>query len=130
MFAYELQRRLTAADAHTISVAAHPEAVRTDLQRHLAGPIKVIANAMMILRGQLMPGWARWRRCGRPPTRPRAAGGTTDLTGSRAGRGTRSALAPAPAPTTLTPSSAYGLNQSGSPGSSTNSPPTPPAIEP
>jgi hypothetical protein len=52
MFAYELQRRLTAADAQTISVAAHPGAVRIGLQRHLPGPVKVIANAMMILRGQ------------------------------------------------------------------------------
>jgi NAD(P)-dependent dehydrogenase (short-subunit alcohol dehydrogenase family) len=52
MFAYELQRRLTAIDAQTISVAAHPGAVRTDLQRYLAGPIKIIGNAMMILRGQ------------------------------------------------------------------------------
>jgi NAD(P)-dependent dehydrogenase (short-subunit alcohol dehydrogenase family) len=34
MFTYELQRRLAAAGASTIAVAAHPGGVRTDLMRH------------------------------------------------------------------------------------------------
>jgi NAD(P)-dependent dehydrogenase (short-subunit alcohol dehydrogenase family) len=36
LFAYELQRRLAAAGAPTISVAAHPGTARTELTRHLA----------------------------------------------------------------------------------------------
>lgn len=35
MFTYELQRRLSAAGAHTIAVAAHPGNARTDLVRHM-----------------------------------------------------------------------------------------------
>jgi hypothetical protein len=38
MFAYELRRRLTAADAQIFRSPAHPGAVRTGLQRHLPGP--------------------------------------------------------------------------------------------
>jgi NAD(P)-dependent dehydrogenase (short-subunit alcohol dehydrogenase family) len=34
LFTYELQRRLAAASASTIAVAAHPGWARTDLQRH------------------------------------------------------------------------------------------------
>jgi NAD(P)-dependent dehydrogenase (short-subunit alcohol dehydrogenase family) len=52
MFAYELQRRLDAAGAPTISVAVHPGTVRTDLQRHAAGATRVTGNALMRLLGQ------------------------------------------------------------------------------
>jgi NAD(P)-dependent dehydrogenase (short-subunit alcohol dehydrogenase family) len=52
MFAYELQRRLAAADVATISVAAHPGTVRSDLQRHVTGPAKTAGNALMRLLGQ------------------------------------------------------------------------------
>jgi NAD(P)-dependent dehydrogenase (short-subunit alcohol dehydrogenase family) len=37
MFTYELQRRLSAAAAQTIALAAHPGTARTDLTRHLSG---------------------------------------------------------------------------------------------
>ncbi len=37
MFAYDLQRRLAAAGAKTISVAAHPGVAATELQRHVPG---------------------------------------------------------------------------------------------
>src|ERR1700752_1303125 len=36
MFTYELQRRLAAARAQTIALAAHPGTARTDLTRHLS----------------------------------------------------------------------------------------------
>jgi NAD(P)-dependent dehydrogenase (short-subunit alcohol dehydrogenase family) len=52
MFAYELQRRLDAAGAAAISVAAHPGTVRSDLQRHIAGATRVTGNALMRLLGQ------------------------------------------------------------------------------
>ncbi|MBX7454745.1 SDR family NAD(P)-dependent oxidoreductase [Mycolicibacterium sp. 3033] len=37
MFTYELQRRLAAADAETIAVAAHPGISNTELMRHVPG---------------------------------------------------------------------------------------------
>lgn len=37
MFAYDLQRRLAAANAKTISVAAHPGVAATELSRHIPG---------------------------------------------------------------------------------------------
>jgi NAD(P)-dependent dehydrogenase (short-subunit alcohol dehydrogenase family) len=37
MFAYDLQRRLSAANAKTISVAAHPGVAATELVRHVPG---------------------------------------------------------------------------------------------
>ena len=37
MFAYELQRRLAAADADTIAVACHPGISNTELMRHIPG---------------------------------------------------------------------------------------------
>jgi len=37
MFAYDLQRRLTAAKAKTIAVAAHPGVAATELSRHVPG---------------------------------------------------------------------------------------------
>ena len=41
MFTYELQRRLTAASAPTIAVAAHPGGSDTDLMRHLPPVLRV-----------------------------------------------------------------------------------------
>jgi NAD(P)-dependent dehydrogenase (short-subunit alcohol dehydrogenase family) len=43
MFTYELQRRLTAAKAQTIALAAHPGTARTDLTRHMSA----LSNAAM-----------------------------------------------------------------------------------
>jgi NAD(P)-dependent dehydrogenase (short-subunit alcohol dehydrogenase family) len=43
MFTYELQRRLSAAGAETIAVAAHPGTARTDLTRHMSA----LSNAAM-----------------------------------------------------------------------------------
>ena len=37
MFAYDLQRRLVATNAETISVAAHPGISNTELMRHIPG---------------------------------------------------------------------------------------------
>jgi NAD(P)-dependent dehydrogenase (short-subunit alcohol dehydrogenase family) len=37
MFSYELQRRLAAAGAETISIAAHPGISNTELMRHIPG---------------------------------------------------------------------------------------------
>jgi NAD(P)-dependent dehydrogenase (short-subunit alcohol dehydrogenase family) len=42
MFTYELQRRLDAAGAHTIAVAAHPGNAHTDLIRHLPQWIQAV----------------------------------------------------------------------------------------
>ena len=47
MFTYELQRRLAAAGAPTIALAAHPGTSRTDLVRHLSGPSRAAANAQL-----------------------------------------------------------------------------------
>ena len=47
MFTYELQRRLAAAGAPTIALAAHPGTSRTDLVRHLSGPGRAVANAQL-----------------------------------------------------------------------------------
>jgi NAD(P)-dependent dehydrogenase (short-subunit alcohol dehydrogenase family) len=47
MFTFELQRRLAAAGAPTIAVAAHPGTSRTQLARHLRGPARFVANAQL-----------------------------------------------------------------------------------
>ena len=51
MFAYDLQRRLAAAKAKTISVAAHPGVAATELTRHLPGMglpgIKWLAGSLL-----------------------------------------------------------------------------------
>jgi NAD(P)-dependent dehydrogenase (short-subunit alcohol dehydrogenase family) len=47
MFTYELQRRLAAAGAPTIALAAHPGTSRTDLVRHLSGPSRAVVNAQL-----------------------------------------------------------------------------------
>jgi len=68
LFAYELQRRLAAGGAKTISVAAHPGGARSELNRHmpwvfrgpswgLARPIthSVEAGALPLVRAALDP---------------------------------------------------------------------------
>jgi NAD(P)-dependent dehydrogenase (short-subunit alcohol dehydrogenase family) len=45
MFTYELQRRLAAAGAPTIALAAHPGSSRTELGRHLPGVGRLMAHA-------------------------------------------------------------------------------------
>jgi NAD(P)-dependent dehydrogenase (short-subunit alcohol dehydrogenase family) len=52
MFTYELQRRLASAGAPTIAVALEPGAVRTELQRHMAGGMHVVGNLLMRALGQ------------------------------------------------------------------------------
>lgn len=52
MFTYELQRRLAEAGAPTIAVALEPGAVRTDLQRHATGAMRVIGDLLMRALGQ------------------------------------------------------------------------------
>jgi NAD(P)-dependent dehydrogenase (short-subunit alcohol dehydrogenase family) len=51
MFAYELQRRLSAANAKTIAVAAHPGVSNTELMRHVPGSslpgVKLLAGLVL-----------------------------------------------------------------------------------
>ena len=78
MFTYELQRRLSAAGARTIALAAHPGTARTDLSRHLSG----VAQAAMSSRFSALNSW--WVQDGsmgalptlRAATDPDAIGGT------------------------------------------------------
>jgi len=78
MFTYELQRRLAAAHAQTIALAAHPGTARTDLARHLPG----FAQSAMSPRLGLLNSW--WVQDGsmgalptlRAATDPDAIGGT------------------------------------------------------
>ncbi len=78
MFTYELQRRLSAAGAHTIALAAHPGTARTDLTRHMSG----LAQAAMSSRFSALN--SRWVQDGsmgalptlRAATDPAAIGGT------------------------------------------------------
>ncbi len=44
LFTYELQRRLTAARAPTIALAAHPGSARTELMRHTPAPLRLLAG--------------------------------------------------------------------------------------
>jgi NAD(P)-dependent dehydrogenase (short-subunit alcohol dehydrogenase family) len=44
LFAFELQRRLSAAGAETISLAAHPGYAQTGLLRHLPGPVRIASE--------------------------------------------------------------------------------------
>ena len=46
LFTYELQRRLTAAGAPTIAVAAHPGGSSTELTRHLPGFVRPLNNTL------------------------------------------------------------------------------------
>jgi NAD(P)-dependent dehydrogenase (short-subunit alcohol dehydrogenase family) len=78
MFTYELQRRLSAARAQTIALAAHPGTARTELARHLPG----FAQASMSSRFHAVNSW--WVQDGsmgalptlRAATDPDAIGGT------------------------------------------------------
>jgi NAD(P)-dependent dehydrogenase (short-subunit alcohol dehydrogenase family) len=78
MFTYELQRRLAAARAQTIALAAHPGTARTDLTRHLSA----ISQAALSPRFGLLNSW--WVQDGsmgalptlRAATDPEAIGGT------------------------------------------------------
>jgi NAD(P)-dependent dehydrogenase (short-subunit alcohol dehydrogenase family) len=47
MFTHELQRRLAAAGAPTIALAAHPGTSRTQLVRHMRGPARAVVNAQL-----------------------------------------------------------------------------------
>tara|TARA_R110002049_G_scaffold232354_8_gene404939 strand:- start:840 stop:1745 length:906 start_codon:yes stop_codon:yes gene_type:complete len=49
LFGYELQRRLSAANADTISVMAHPGIAETELSRYVPGPLKMLMPLMMPL---------------------------------------------------------------------------------
>jgi NAD(P)-dependent dehydrogenase (short-subunit alcohol dehydrogenase family) len=78
MFTYELQRRLAAARAQTIALAAHPGTARTDLTRHLSS---VSQRAMSPQFGFLNSWWVQDGRMGALPTLraatdPEAIGGT------------------------------------------------------
>jgi NAD(P)-dependent dehydrogenase (short-subunit alcohol dehydrogenase family) len=53
MFTYELQRRLEAARAQTIALAAHPGTARTELTRHMSG----IAQSAMSPRFAMLNSW-------------------------------------------------------------------------
>ena len=78
MFTYELQRRLAAAGAGTIALAAHPGTARTDLARHMSP----VAQAAMSPRfGVLNSWWVQDATMGALPTLraatdPAAVGGT------------------------------------------------------
>jgi len=114
MFTYELQRRLAAAGAPTVALAAHPGVAFTDLTRHLPA---VLQSAYRPSRGcsPRAPRWARCPYCARPPTRPPSAGSTTGPPGCPRSRGTRCACPRPPGPATRTPSGGCGPNPSGSP---------------
>jgi NAD(P)-dependent dehydrogenase (short-subunit alcohol dehydrogenase family) len=55
LFTYELQSRLAAAGAETIAVAAHPGGSRTNLTRHVGGPLQPVTRAVMRIMGQSAP---------------------------------------------------------------------------
>jgi NAD(P)-dependent dehydrogenase (short-subunit alcohol dehydrogenase family) len=78
MFTYELQRRLSAAKAQTIALAAHPGTARTELTRHMSA----LSNAALSPRLGVLNSW--WVQDGtmgalpilRAATDPEAIGGT------------------------------------------------------
>jgi NAD(P)-dependent dehydrogenase (short-subunit alcohol dehydrogenase family) len=78
MFTYELERRLKAARAQTIALAAHPGNARTELARYMSG----VSNAAMSARfGWLNAWWVQDAAMGALPTLraatdPAAVGGT------------------------------------------------------
>ncbi len=78
MFTYELQRRLAAARAQTIALAAHPGTARTELTRHMSG---LAQRAMSPQLGMLNSWWVQDGTMGALPTLraatdPEAIGGT------------------------------------------------------
>jgi NAD(P)-dependent dehydrogenase (short-subunit alcohol dehydrogenase family) len=78
LFTYELQRRLAAAKAHTIALAAHPGTARTELTRHMSA----VSNAAMSSRFATLNSWlVQDAKMGALPTLraatdPEAIGGT------------------------------------------------------
>ena len=59
LFTYELQRRLAAADATTIAVAAHPGIAATELGRNAQLPVRMgmrLLTPFMILSGTAIRG--------------------------------------------------------------------------
>jgi len=78
LFTYELQRRLAAAKAHTIALAAHPGTARTELTRHMS----VVSKAAMSPRfATVNSWWVQDAKMGALPTLraatdPDAIGGT------------------------------------------------------
>jgi NAD(P)-dependent dehydrogenase (short-subunit alcohol dehydrogenase family) len=52
MFSFELNRRLAAAGANTIAVAAHPGMSSSELTRNTPGPVTVVLNALRPLLNQ------------------------------------------------------------------------------
>ena len=85
LFTYELQRRLAAAGAPTVALAAHPGYARTELSRNLPLPLRLGARAVE-------PVFAQSARMGALPvlraaTDPEAAGGEFYGPGGRAGIG-------------------------------------------
>jgi NAD(P)-dependent dehydrogenase (short-subunit alcohol dehydrogenase family) len=97
LFAFELQRRLAASGAETISLAAHPGYAQTGLVRHLSAPVRLLSatggslvsqdsahGALPILRAATDPDAAggefygpRWITRGQPVA-TRAAGRAYD----------------------------------------------------
>jgi NAD(P)-dependent dehydrogenase (short-subunit alcohol dehydrogenase family) len=78
MFTYELQRRLSAAGAKTLALAAHPGTARTELARYMPGMAK---GAMGSRWGALNSWWVQDAAMGALPTLraatdPAATGGT------------------------------------------------------
>lgn len=78
MFTYELQRRLAAARAQTIALAAHPGTARTELTRHLGGLSRWAMGPQL---GVLNSWWVQDGSMGALPTLraatdPEAIGGT------------------------------------------------------
>jgi len=78
MFTYELQRRLAAAGAKTIALAAHPGTARTNLTRHLPAAGQRLTDPRL---GMLNSWWVQDARMGALPvlraaTDPAAIGGT------------------------------------------------------
>jgi NAD(P)-dependent dehydrogenase (short-subunit alcohol dehydrogenase family) len=78
LFTYELQRRLAAAKAHTIALAAHPGTARTELTRHMSAVSKA---AMSPRFATVNSWWVQDAKMGALPalraaTDPDAIGGT------------------------------------------------------
>ncbi|MGO8958111.1 MAG: oxidoreductase [Streptosporangiaceae bacterium] len=78
MFTYELQRRLSAAQALTIALAAHPGTARTELTRHMSALSNAVVKTPL---GPLTSWWVQEAAMGALPTLraatdPAAVGGT------------------------------------------------------
>jgi NAD(P)-dependent dehydrogenase (short-subunit alcohol dehydrogenase family) len=78
MFTYELQRRLSAADAGTMAVAAHPGTAATDLTRHMSTFVNtVLSDRLRPVNAWLVQdGAAGALPLLRAATDPQAIGGT------------------------------------------------------